>query len=117
MLVAGSALFRDPEGLAHAVSDLRARGVAAPEGLSLRPAASRPRRALSQVGEVALEAPGRLAKRNTHRSTGRDQRASHRNRVGSRLQPIAADRFVCVGLVAHAVGLVVDNDELSRGPS
>jgi len=29
VLVAGSALFRDPEGLAHAVSDLRARANAA----------------------------------------------------------------------------------------
>ena len=29
VLVAGSALFRDPEGLEHAVSDLRARAVAA----------------------------------------------------------------------------------------
>jgi ribulose-phosphate 3-epimerase len=29
VLVAGSALFRDPEGLAHAVSDLRARAEAA----------------------------------------------------------------------------------------
>ena len=32
LLVAGSALFRDPEGLAHAVADLRARGVAAQQG-------------------------------------------------------------------------------------
>jgi ribulose-phosphate 3-epimerase len=32
LLVAGSALFRDPEGLTHAVSDLRARGVAAQQG-------------------------------------------------------------------------------------
>jgi ribulose-phosphate 3-epimerase len=31
VLVAGSALFRDPEGLEHAVSDLRARAVAAHE--------------------------------------------------------------------------------------
>jgi len=31
VLVAGSALFRDPEGLEHAVSDLRARAVAAQE--------------------------------------------------------------------------------------
>ena len=28
-LVSGSALFRDPEGLEHAVSDLRARAIAA----------------------------------------------------------------------------------------
>jgi len=32
VLVAGSALFRDPEGLEHAVSDLRARAVAAQRG-------------------------------------------------------------------------------------
>ena len=29
VLVAGSALFRDPDGLAHAVADLRQRAVAA----------------------------------------------------------------------------------------
>ena len=34
VLVAGSALFRDPDGLAHAVSDLRARGVAAQQSAS-----------------------------------------------------------------------------------
>ncbi|HTN80567.1 MAG TPA: ribulose-phosphate 3-epimerase [Acidimicrobiales bacterium] len=34
LLVAGSAIFRDPEGLTHAVSDLRARGVAAQQAAS-----------------------------------------------------------------------------------
>jgi ribulose-phosphate 3-epimerase len=34
VLVAGSALFRDPEGLEHAVSDLRARAVDAQEARS-----------------------------------------------------------------------------------
>jgi ribulose-phosphate 3-epimerase len=34
LLVAGSALFRDSEGLAHAVSDMRARGVAAQQSAS-----------------------------------------------------------------------------------
>jgi ribulose-phosphate 3-epimerase len=34
VLVAGSALFRDPEGLEHAVADLRARAVAA-QGLQV----------------------------------------------------------------------------------
>ena len=71
LLVAGSALFRDPEGLAHAVSDLRARGVAAQQALSLRPAPRPLHTRPSQVGEVAFEAPGRPAKRNAHRSTSR----------------------------------------------
>ena len=34
LLVAGSAIFRDPEGLEHAVADLRARGVAAQQAAS-----------------------------------------------------------------------------------
>jgi ribulose-phosphate 3-epimerase len=34
LLVAGSALFRDPQGLSHAVADLRARGVAAQQARS-----------------------------------------------------------------------------------
>jgi len=38
VLVAGSALFRDPEGLEHAVSDLRARAVAAHRGAFGSPA-------------------------------------------------------------------------------
>jgi ribulose-phosphate 3-epimerase len=34
VLVAGSALYRDPEGLAHAVEDLRKRAEAAQTGSS-----------------------------------------------------------------------------------
>ena len=39
VLVAGSALYRDPEGLAHAVADLRARAEAAASASSFGPAA------------------------------------------------------------------------------
>jgi ribulose-phosphate 3-epimerase len=34
VLVAGSSLYRDPEGLAHAVADLRARAEAAQRGIA-----------------------------------------------------------------------------------